>query len=178
MTRRIFTASRERGMRLMTAGCPLDFPEALRSSSFRAEQIAGYAESWVFALGPLQTAYLIGLRLGTDSPSGTVISEWNFAPPWPDHRVDWNHEPVDIVPKGLQEAYNSLAGPALRRVLEERRLLRRGFPVEGLLCGRSCQTIPESGGNNVSAQLTFVDDRGHTVALRIALQVIRRARTG
>jgi hypothetical protein len=178
MTRRIFTASRERGMRLMAAGCPLDYPQALPSSSFRAEQVVGYVDSQVYTLGPVQTAYLVCLRLDTDSSSGTVINEWRFEPPWRDHRVEWSHEPVDMIPKRMREACSSLVGPALGRVLHQRRLLRRGYPVEGLLCGRSCQSIPELGGHVAFARLTLIDDRGNTVRLRIALQVIRRAITG
>jgi hypothetical protein len=182
MKNRVFAASYERGIALMAVGCPLDYPEALPGylaagrKPFRAKQLAGYAESRVYALGPLQTAYLIGLRLGTDRPSGTVISEWSFAPPWQDHVVSWDYEPLDIIPQGHRADYKGgVLHSRLMGVLNEHRLLRRGYPIKGLLCGCSCQPVPEPTDGLVSAQLTLVDDRGNRVALRIALTVIRRA---
>ena len=177
MNKRIFPASHKRGVTLMAAGCPLDYPKDLPGPSFRAEQLAGYTESRVYALGPLQTVYVIGLRLETDRSTGTVISEWSVVPPWPNDLVEWGYEPRDIIPNGDMGAYRSLLDSRLMGVLNERRLLRRGYPVEGLLCGRSCQSIPESGDNRVSARLTLVDDRGNWVPLRIALEVIRCAKT-
>ena len=51
---------------------------------------------------------------------------------------------------------------------------RRGYPVEGLVCGCSGQPVTESGDGFVYAQLTLVDDRGNKVALRVALRVIPR----
>ncbi len=183
MTKRIFAASHERGIALMAAGCPLDYPEALPGHSaaarkpLRVKQLAGYTESRVYALGPLVTAYLIGLHLGTDRPSGAVISEWSFVPPWEDHLVSWDYEPLDIIPKGQQGDYRDLLDTRLMGVLNERRLLRRGYPVEGLLCGCSSQQVPEARDGLVSAQLNLVDDRGNTVALRIAMTVIRVAAT-
>jgi len=62
-------------------------------------------------------------------------------------------------------------------VLDEHRLLGRGYPVEGLLCGRSDQPIPESVKGYVTAKLTLADDEGSTAALRIALTVVRRGAT-
>jgi len=184
MKSRIFAASYERGIELIAAGCPLDYPDGLARRSaaqrktFRAQQLAGYAESRIYALGPLQTGYLICLRIGTDRPGGTVISEWSFVPPWQNHIVIWDYEPLDIIPDGQREAYRSLLESRLTRVLNERRLLRRGYPVEGLLCGCSAQPVPELSDGFVYAQLTLVDDRGNTVALRIAMRVIPRAGTG
>jgi hypothetical protein len=181
MTKRIFAASYKRGIELMAAGCSLDYPEALPGYSdagrkpFRAKQLTGYTESRVYALGPLQTAYVIGLYLETGRPSGTVIAEWSFVPPWQDHMVSWEYEPLDIIPKGHRGDYRSLLDSRLMAVLDERRLVRRGYPVEGLLCGCSPQPVPASGDGLVSAQLTLADDRGNRVALRIALTVIRRA---
>jgi hypothetical protein len=168
---------------LVAAGCPLDYPDALpgysaaRGKSFFAEQLAGYAESRVYLLGPLHTGYLIALRLGTNRPSGTIISEWSFEPPWPDLQICWDYERTDIIPDGHREAYAGLFASRLMGVLNERRLLRRGYPVEGLLCGCSHQPIPESGDRSVFAKLTLVDDAGNTVSLRIPLTVVRTAAT-
>jgi len=90
MKNRIFAASYQRGIELIAAGCPLDYPDALAGHAaaqhkpFRAEQLGGYVESRVYALGRYTTGYVIALRLGTDRPAGTIITEWGFAPPWPD----------------------------------------------------------------------------------------------
>jgi hypothetical protein len=182
MARRIFGASHDRGIDLIAAGCPLDYPEALPGYSraqrdpFHANQLDGYAESRVYALGPLQTAYVIGLRLWTDRPNGTVISEWRLVPRWQDHLIIWDYDPHDIIPQGHRGDYMSVLDSRLMGVLNEHRLLRRGYPVEGLLCGCSSQQVPESANGLVSARVTLVDDQENTVALRIALTVIRRVR--
>jgi len=179
MKNQIFAASYERGEELIAAGCPLDYPEALpghsaaRHKPFRAEQLRGYAESRVYANFPLQTKYVIGLRLGTDRPSGTVIAEWSFVPQWPDQLIDWDCEPGDIIPEGEHAAYEDLLESPLMGVLNDRRLLRRGCLVEGLLCGCSSQPIPESGEPCGYGKLTLLDDMGAKVALRIALSVFR-----
>jgi hypothetical protein len=99
MKNRIFAASYKRGIELMAAGCPLDYPDALAGHAaaqhkpFRAEQLGGYVESRVYALGQYMTGYVIALRLGTDRPAGTVITEWSFAPPWQDDLISWDFGP-------------------------------------------------------------------------------------
>ncbi len=183
MKNRIFAASHERGMELTAAGCPLDYPEALpghsaaRHKPFHAEQLAGYAESRVYAISPLQTGYVIGLRLGTDRPSGTIIAEWSFVPPWPDQPICWDYEAWDIIPEGHRGAYRGLLESHLIGVLNDRCLLRRGYPVEGLLCGCSSQPIPESGEGHIFGKLTLFDNVRNKVALSIALTVVRPAAT-
>jgi hypothetical protein len=183
VTNRIFAASYERGIDLIAAGCPLDYPKALaryaaaRRTTFRAEQLNGYIESRVYALNPMQTNYLIGLCLRTDRPAGTVISEWSFMPPWPDHCVSWDYDPEDLIPKKDRGTYRTLLDSRLMRVLNDGVLLRRGYPVEGLVCGSSYQSIPESGDGPVAAKLTLVDDVGNTVTVAIALTVVRTAAT-
>ena len=181
MTKRIYAASYDRGVQLIAGGCPIAYPDALpghpvaRHKRFHAEQLDGYAESCAYALGPLQTGYLIALRLWTDRPSGTVIKEWSFTPPWEDHLICWDYEPLEIIPERDREAYTSLLDSRLTGVLDEHRLLGRGYPVEGLLCGLSDQPIPESVEGYVTAKLTLADDEGSVVPLRIALGVVRTA---
>ncbi|HKD63764.1 MAG TPA: hypothetical protein VKB40_06990 [Candidatus Acidoferrales bacterium] len=178
MRNRIFTASYERGLELIAAGCPLDYPGSLARHSaaqrktFRAQQVEGYAESRIYALGAMQTGYLICLRLVTDCPGGTIISDWGVVPPWENHIVIWEYGPLDIIPNGQREAYRDLLDSRLMSVLNERCLLRRGYPVEGLLCGCSAQPITEPVDRFVYSQLTLVDDRGTRVTLRVAMRVI------
>jgi hypothetical protein len=121
---------------------------------------------------------VIALRLGTDRPAGAVITEWSFAPQWQDDLISWDYEPRDIIPERQRAAYASVLDSHLMvGVLNEHRLLKRGYPIDGLVCGCSYQPIPESGDSLMHGKFTLVDDRGNTVALRIALTVIRQAAT-
>ena len=181
MRNRIFVASYERAVELMAAGCPIDYLDALAHhsaamrKSFRAKQLSGYVESRVYALGPLDTGYVIALRLGTDRSSGTIITDWTFEPPWQDHVINWDYEPEDIIPKKHQDDYKSLFKSRLMEVLNEGPVIRRGYPVDGVLCGRSFQRIGESSHGFVFAKLSFTDDLGNTVPLRVDLSVDRLA---
>lgn len=181
MTKRVFAASHERGVQLTASGCPIAYPDDLpghpdaRREQFHAEQLDGEAESCAYALGPLQTGYVIGVRLWTDCPSGTVITNWNFTPPWDDHKICWDYEPLEIIPARDIDAYTSLLNPRLEGVLDEHHLLSRGFPVAGLLCGLSDQPIPECVEGYVTGTFTMVDDKGSVVPLRIALGVVHTA---
>jgi hypothetical protein len=77
----ICAAYYERAVELMEACCPIDYPDAPPRKSFRVEQLPAYVVSRVYAFGPLDTGYVIPLRLRTDRPSGTIISDWDFEPP-------------------------------------------------------------------------------------------------
>lgn len=172
-----FAASYERGIALVEAGCPIDFPEVLpRQSSeleksFRATQLTGYAESRIYRLGPLLTGFILGLRLATSRSSGTIISQWTFVPPWDDHLVSWDYEPKDIIPQEHLHVYKPLLRSRLIGILSESRLLKRGYPVTGILCGRSDQPIGVSIHNRVTAKLILNDDLGNSVKLRVGFNV-------
>ena len=179
MANKILAASYERGVELAAAGCPLDYLDALRgdsafgSKSFWAKQLPGYAESRTYVLGPSLTGFVIGLRLGTNCGSGTEIAQWNFVPPWPEHHIDWNYDPTDIIPKLDLGSYRSVLDPRLLKILNGRSMLRRGYPVEGLLCGFSDQPVREPGNGLVSGKLRLVDENGNVVTLGIDLRVYR-----
>ena len=149
MTRRIFAASHQRGVELAAAGCPLDSLDALADRSaparklFRAKQLTGYAESRVYLFGPLHTGYVIGLRLSTDRPSGTVITEWNVKPPWPGHAICWDYEAPDLIPKRNLGDYTDLLDSRLMGVLNER--LSRGAAIRSTAC---CAVIRTSRSRN------------------------------
>ena len=168
---------------IVAAGCPLDYLKNLPRTSgayrtrLRVQELGGYLESRVFDDSPTAGArYLIGVRLGTDLPGGVIISDWDFCPPWENHSVCWDYDPQDIVPADEYARYASVFNSRLSAVLNERRLLLRGRPVEGLLCGRAVHSIPESiaKGAAVRAQLMMVDDTGYTVRLDIELAVHHR----
>jgi hypothetical protein len=182
MTKRpVWAASYERGVELAAAGCPLDFLDALRNTSaanrksFWATQLPGYAESCVYVLGDSLTGYVIGLRLGTDRSSGTEILHWNFVLPWPEHRICWDYEPANIIPKLDLGSYRTVLDSRLLEILNNRRLLRRGYPVEGLLCGISTQPVPESVDGMLFGNLRLRDDLANVVTLHVDLRIIRTA---
>lgn len=179
-TNHIFGASYERGVELKAAGCPLDYLDVLAHSEakrkrFRVKEITGYAETCVFVFNPQRIGFAIALALDTDRSAGTIITNWTFEPPWPNHQISWDYEPQDIIPERHLEAYKSLLKSRLTEVLNDRRLLRRGYPVRGLLCGCAFQPIPEPGDGAVSGELVLVDDIGNVVATRINLAVVRPA---
>jgi len=171
--RRNFAASYQRAQELIAVGCPLDYPDALapRRKPFHVEQLAGYVESRVYAIGPMQTGYVIGLRLWTDAAQ-IVIAEWDFAPPWENHLVSWNYDPRDIIPENHLAPYESVLHSRLRGILDEHHSLRRGYPVEGLLCGCSSQPIPESDPS-VVGELIVQNHAGNKVALHVTLAIVR-----
>jgi hypothetical protein len=175
----ICAASRERADELLAAGCPIDFPGSLPCNSFRVEPLPGYFCGRVYELGQLDTGYVIPLRLTSDRLSGTIITGWNFKPPWQGQDIDWNCEPEDFIPKKGLDEYRGLFKSPLMNVLNHGLKLRYGHPVEGLLCGRSSQPIGESSYGFTSARLIVTDDRGNTVPLCFDLNVepLRNAST-
>ena len=176
MTRRIFGPSHKRGVELAAAGCPLDYLDAVKDSaaagnSFWAEQLAGYAESSVYVLGPSRTGFVIGLRLGTNLVGGTEIAQWNFEPPWPELWISWEYEPTEVIPALDRGRFRHVLDSRLPEILNNRHLLQRGYPVGGVLCGFSYQPLPESAKGLTAGKLTLVDDKENVVSLRIELRI-------
>ena len=64
----------------------------------------------------------------------------------------------------------------LRHVFERHWLLRRGYPIEGLLAGFSNQAVPKSDEAFTSGRLELTDDNGHIVSVRVDLRVYRSDR--
>jgi len=178
MNNPICAASYERAVELRAAGCLMPYADSLPHllalmRSFHAEQLYGDFVSRVYVLGPLGTCYVIALRVGTERPSGTVIVDWSFKPPWRDDSIDWNCEPEDVIPERDRDEYRSLFKSRLMKTLNGRQLISRGHPVDGLLCGRSPQAIRESFQGEMSAELSFTDDLGKSVPLPIQLTIDR-----
>ncbi len=120
----------------------------------------------------------MGIGLSTDLPGGVIVADWDFDPPWDDHQICWDYDAQDIVPEGQLVGYAKLLGPRLLEVLNGGRLLTRARPVEGLLCGRAVQSIPETVAScaNIAGKLTLILDTGDTFRLRISLAVFRAHR--
>jgi hypothetical protein len=135
--------------------------------------VGGYVENLVLDKGPL-TDYVIAFSVGTDLPRGIIISEWSFKGPW-GHEICWDYEPFGMLPPNRKNSYAHLFKPRLLAVLNERRLLARGRPVEGLLCGRASQPIPEGIEplKPIDGTLSLTDDTGRTTSRRMSLTVDR-----
>jgi len=91
------------------------------------------------------------------------------------HEICWDYDGFDMVPPNRKNLYARLFDSRLPPLLNERRLLVRGRPVEGLLRGNAFQPIPDSVDlcKPVAATLNLTDDAGRTVTLRIRLTVDR-----
>jgi len=174
----ISTASYSRGIRLAKAGCALPHIDALPGKAhfhqrgLFVEQICGYLESFAFDLGQA-TGYAIVLRVGTELSRGAIVTSFDFTPPWPDHSIDWEYYPDDVIPKILLNRYKKLIDSRLSAILHERRKLYRGVPVEGLLFGKAWAPIPPSPRREgpALAQITLVDDSGVRASCPIRLSV-------
>jgi hypothetical protein len=162
---RIWGASYPRGMRLCKAGCSLPYLDALpgkalfRQRALYVNQLNGYFESYVIDFG-MDTAYVIALRIGTDRAGGAIVVSYDLVLPWPDHEIEWGYDPRDLLPKHRVNEYGRLVESRLPAVLDERRLLSRGRPVEGLVCGYAWTPIPASclRDRSATAEIVLVDD--------------------
>ena len=175
----IWGASYAEGVRLAGGGCALPYLDALRGKehfyqrAMYVEEIGGYLESYAIDRGE-STGYAIALRVGTDRARGAIVTCRELVLPWPDHSIDWNYDPEDVLPKGKLNDYGKLLESRLPAVLNERRLLNRGVPVEGLLCGCSFSPIPESFRRDspAMAKIILVDDSGVRVHSSIQLTIL------
>ncbi len=86
-------------------------------------------------------------------------------------------DPSEFVPATDLGSYRELLDSPLFGILNERRVLRRGTPIQGLLCGYSYQPVPEISGPFASAKLSLKDDVGSQIVLRINMAVVRLYRT-
>jgi hypothetical protein len=171
----IFAASYERGVELMAAGLHLDYLDALPRRSFRGEPLSGYFDSRVHELGRCDTGWVMGIRLCSTHPSGTLIVHWSFEPPWQNHEVLWGEPPEVIIPEEHRNVYKKLVESRVMEVLNGDQLIHRGRPVKGIICGRSVQPIGESCNGTLSARLSITDDSEHTESFCINFNVYRRS---
>jgi len=176
-----YSASYECARRLIAAGCPIDYLNELPrdSGSWRRalyiEQIIGYGESRVIDLDNGHIGYTTVIRIRTDLPRGIVISDWSFRPPW-NHDLSWDCEPHQVIPASECPSYAEYFDSRLLGVLNERRLLRRGYPVEGVLTAIAYfQSLPElvKNGARVAATLSLTADTEMTFNKTIYLSVDR-----
>jgi len=174
---RAWSASYARGLRLANAGCSVPYLNALpgRDRSYLRKlyvsQVGGYIESYAIDWGT-STGYVLALRVGTDYPRA-IITSYELIPPWPDHEIDWDHNPEDVLPKSKVKCYAGLLKPRLPSILNERKLLYRGCPVKGLLCGRAWTPIPATSPRDrpAMAEITVVDGAGIRVSAPIQLTI-------
>jgi hypothetical protein len=128
------------------------------------------------SLGPYDTGYFFAVRLETELAQGVVITGWEFSAPWGDHDVIWGEDREQILSERDQFHYSRIGSRGFSAILRDRHLLRRGYPVEGVFCGRAYRPLPESAPRNgiVCGNLTISDDTGRDVALSVKLVVVHR----
>lgn len=174
----IWKASYQRGIRLAKAGCALPHLDRLpgRSHSYQrslyVNELGGYFESYAIDEGA-STGYALALRIGTERGCGAIVTDFRFVSPWPEHLISWDCDPEGVLPQYRQHLYKHLAVSRLSAVLNERKFLRRGGPIEGLLCGRASAPIPSSAPREAPAlaEISLVDDSGEWVRARIHLTI-------
>jgi len=177
--RRIWQASYARGIRLSNAGCQLPYLHALpgkevfHQRALHVNQLNGYFESYAIDFGT-STGYVIALRVSTDRTRGAIVIRRDLLLPWPDHEIEWGYDPQDLLPKDRVKEYGKLVKSRLQTVLDERRLLSRGRPVDGLLCGRAWTPIPTTCPRDrpAMAEIILVEDSG--VSARSSVQLTIR----
>jgi hypothetical protein len=175
---RVWEASYERGVRLVKAGYTLPYLQALpgekqfHQRGLYVSQLGGYVESIAVDDG-FNTGYVVALRVGTNRSAGAVIASYEFVQPWPDQEIEWQCEPEDVIPQSKLHIYKKLMRSRLTSVLNEGRLLNRGRPVDGLLCGIASTPIPPNSDRirPAWAEITLVDDSGKRVTSLIELAI-------
>jgi hypothetical protein len=180
----IWKASYARGVRLSKAGCSLPYLDALPGKALfnqRALYVShlggGYFDSYAIDFGTA-TGYVIALGVGTDLTRGAIVVRHDLLLPWPDHEIEWGYDPRDLLPKERVNDYGRLVKSRLPAVLEERRLLSRGRPVEGLLCGRAWTPIPATCPRErpAMAEIILVGDSGALARSSVQLTIYSAVR--
>lgn len=171
-----WAATYECGQQLVAAGCPLPYLDHLPRSSrkgprFSVSEVGGYAQNVLYDFGGNQLI-VIALVVRSERHSGTVIADWTVTFPWKIY-VDWAYDPCDAVPKRDLPAYDGLFGSRLRAVLDEKRLISRGHPVKGLICGRAWIEDFPPAEQSIKVNVTLTDDAGFTKRLRTSVRIDR-----
>ena len=175
---RIWGASYPRGILLSKAGCPLPYLHELpgKGSFYQraiyVHQVRGYFSSYAIDFGTA-TGYVIALRVGTDRARGAIVTSYDVNLPWPDDEMQWGYDLLDLLSEDVVYDYGKLSEPSLRGVLDERRLLSRGRPVEGLLCGYSGNSIPALNPRRkfAQAEVVLAEDSGRRACSVVDLTI-------
>jgi hypothetical protein len=181
---RPYSASYECARRLLAAGIPLEYIEDLprkagaRGNRLHISPLGGSCSSRVLDLKDETVKYLIAVRLSTNVSAGVVITNWAITMPW-DHYINWEYDPLDIIPVEDQPSYQRLFNGRLSAVLNNKLHISSGRPVDGLLCGCApFSSIPKSTprGSIVHVQLSLTVDSGEVYSQDIEMLVDRRAK--
>jgi hypothetical protein len=143
-------------------------------------QVGGIVESSAFDLDcGSGTGYSLSLHIAVDLPT-FAIWEWRLDLPWEDPQFQWLPDPPGrVFPDNM---YQVPGCPGLKFprdvVLNHRRVLRRGYGLDGLLLGFGFESIPDSyhHGANIDASLVLIDEMGRGFSTPVQLWANRMAK--
>jgi hypothetical protein len=125
-------------------------------------QVGGVLENSAFdADRGYGTGYSLSLHLAVDLPALTIWG-WKLDLPWEDPQFQWLPEPQgSVFPVNMYQVpgCEGLKFPR-DEVINHRRVLRRGYGLEGLLLGFGFASIPDSyrHGADIDANLVLIDE--------------------
>jgi hypothetical protein len=125
------------------------------------------------------TGYNLFLHIAVDLPR-FAIWEWMLDLPWKDPQIQWLPDPTGhTFPNNM---YQFPGCPDLKfprdEVINHRRMIRRGRPLDGMLLGYGFESIPDSyrHGANIDASLVLIDEMGRGFSTPVKLWINRRAK--
>ncbi len=147
--------------------------ESFHQRAIYVHQVRGDFASYAIDFGKA-TGYVIALRVGTDRARGAIVTSYALDPPWPGHEIQWGYHPDDLLSWCFVPDYSKLFESNLPGVLDQRRLLSRGRPVEGLLCGFAWDPIPAAklGSGFAMAEIALVEDSGRRARSVVQLKIL------
>ena len=178
VSKKSWLPSLQRALRLADAGCnvPLEafLPEETTRRRLYVRPLAEYGLEGLVVEREGGTGYVVPLRVGTDL-SSAIVMDVDFRPPWPDHQFIWDCFLESLLPENLRSPYLPFVRSRLREVLEERRVIYAGRPVDGLMCFATLAPIPDSVPRDRPAigGVVLVDRSGLRVQTSIPLRIVR-----
>jgi hypothetical protein len=126
-------------------------------------QVGGWLENSAFDLDCGGTGFVLSVHVAVDMPV-FGISGWELDLPWEDRQFQWLADPLEHVPSDDKYQIPGCVGLRYSRdeVLNHRRTLKRGHPLDGLLLGFSFESIPASyrSGATIDASVVLIDEMG------------------
>lgn len=126
------------------------------------------------------TGFILNLHIAVDRPAFAIL-RWELDLPWDSPPIQWLTKPSgDVFPGNMYQlpGRTRLLFPQAE-VINHRRVLRRGYGLDGLLLGFGSESIPESyrHGAMIGAILVLVDEMGRGFSKSVHLWADRSAKT-